>query len=89
MRNTVFAGAVQYMVFQPKDTDPDTGLPIEDKLLGQPKVLKGVLQERGLWRPNFISKKKSAPGFSGPARRACVRLVASLSTSASYHVWKL
>ena len=38
---------------------------------------------------SHISTKKSAPGFSGPARRAWVRLVASLSTFASYHVWKL
>ena len=55
MRNTVFGpdNTIQYMVFQPGDTDLDTGLPIADNLRGKPKGLKRVLQERGLWRPNL------------------------------------
>jgi len=66
MRNTVFNGMVQYMVFQPGDKDYDTGLPIPDNLLGCPKGLKGVLQERGLWRANLRKQcgriRKPAPG---------------------------
>src|ERR1700753_4056172 len=55
MQNTVFGpdNTVQYMVFQPGDVDFKTGLPIPDDLLGQPKGLKRVLQERGLWRPKL------------------------------------
>ena len=71
MRNTVFVAGngptVQYMVFQPGDTEFDTGLPIGDKLLGQPKGLKRVLQERGLWRANL---KKQCDRVRRPAPNA-------------------
>jgi len=57
---------VQYMVFQPEDKDFETGVPIPDNLLGCPKGLKRVLQERGLWRVNLRKQygrvKKPAPG---------------------------
>jgi len=66
MQNTIFNGMVQYMLFQPGDEDFETGLLIPDNLLGCPKELKRVLQERGLWRANLRKQygrvRKPAPG---------------------------
>ena len=67
MRDTVFNGRVQCMVYKLDDTDFDTGLQIPENHLGRPKGLKRVLQERGLWRPNLKKQcgRAKKPG-SGP-----------------------
>jgi hypothetical protein len=43
-------GIAQRMIFQGGDTDWDTGLLISPELVGKPKGMKRILQERGLWR---------------------------------------
>lgn len=43
-------GIEQSMVFVNGDRDWDTGMPIPPELIGKPKGIKRVLQERGLWR---------------------------------------
>ena len=51
MHDTVWGdGRKQSMVFQEGDTEWDTGLSISPELVGKPKGMKRVLQERGLWR---------------------------------------
>ena len=50
MRNTKWGNGVeQSMVFLAGDREWDTGVPIDPELVGKPKGMKRVLQERGLW----------------------------------------
>ena len=50
MRNTKWGNGIeQSMVFLDGDRDWDTGVPIRPELVGKPKGMKRVLQERGLW----------------------------------------
>ena len=52
MRNTVFPTnptIVQHMVFQPNDTEIGCHRRIPDYLIGLPKGMKRILQERVLW----------------------------------------
>ena len=43
-------GIQQSMVFQERDKEWETDIPIPSELIGRPKGMKRVLQERGLWR---------------------------------------
>jgi len=52
MRDTIFDGKIQEMVF-PNDY-PD------EKLCGKPKGMKVILQERGLWRSNLKAYCKNS-----------------------------
>lgn len=67
MHDTMWGdGIKQSMVFKEGDTDWVTGLPIDRELIGKPKGMKRVLQERGLWRDKLKKqcgrekKKKSS-----------------------------
>ena len=42
-------GVEQSMIFLAGDREWDTGVPIDPELVGKPKGMKRVLQERGLW----------------------------------------
>ena len=54
MRNTKWGNGVeQSMVFLAGDREWDTGVPIDPELVGKPKGMKRVLQERGLWNDSL------------------------------------
>ena len=54
MHNTKWGdGIEQSMVFLEGDKEWDTNIPIPPELIGKPKGMKRVLQERGLWRENL------------------------------------
>ena len=54
MRNTKWGdGIEQSMVFLDGDRDWESGVPINQELVGKPKGMKRVLQERGLWNDSL------------------------------------
>ena len=68
MRNTVFPthpATVQYMVFQPNDTEIGLHRMIPNRLIGQPKGMKRILQERGLWVDGLRTR---CPGLKRKAK---------------------
>ena len=68
MRNTVFPinpAMVQHMVFQPNDTEIGCHRRIPNCLIGQPKGMKRILQERGLWVDGLRTR---CPGLKRKAK---------------------
>jgi len=51
MHDTILQnGTVQSMVFRHGNREWNSEVPIRDELLGKPKGMKRILQERGLWQ---------------------------------------